>query len=238
MNVKLLKIIDEKYYRNYGDNWDDQLFRNEIIKYTQTNTVLLDVGAGAGLVKAMNFRDIAKEVHGIDPDERVLTNPNLDKAYVAYADSMPFFHDEQFDLIISDNVLEHITDAHAFFREINRVLKKGGLLLTKTPNKNHYVPVLARLTPTWFHKLYNKLRGRKEDDTFPTLYKLNTRKDQVDAAERNGFEVEEINYFEGRPEYLRIHFITYIVGLIYERLVNAFNIEGMKVILISIFRKK
>jgi len=35
----------------------------------------LDLGAGAGIVSQMNFKGIASRVCGIDPDERVLSNP-------------------------------------------------------------------------------------------------------------------------------------------------------------------
>jgi ubiquinone/menaquinone biosynthesis C-methylase UbiE len=124
LNKRGIEFLDEIFYHEYTNNWDDRLFRNNIIKLLKPNMILLDVGAGAGLVKEMNFRGIFKEVHGIDPDERVLTNHNLDKAYVSYGDSMPFFEDEQFDIIISDNVLEHVQRKEEFFREINRVLKK------------------------------------------------------------------------------------------------------------------
>jgi SAM-dependent methyltransferase len=237
MSSAFVRFLDRTFYRDFQNNWDDKLFRTEILRHIDGTTLLLDVGAGAGLVKEMNFKGIASRVYGVDPDERVPQNVNLDAAFVAYGDAMPFFEDGKFDVIISDNVLEHIRDTDAFFCEICRVLKRGGVFLTKTPNKNHYVPFLARLTPTWFHAFYNRLRGRMEDDTFPTHYRLNTRQEQAGAAVKNGLVVKEIRYFEGRPEYLRIAFIPYLFGILYERVVNALNLEGMKVILISRFEK-
>jgi SAM-dependent methyltransferase len=238
MSSALVRFLDRTFYGDFQDNWDDKLFRTEILRHIDGATLLLDVGAGAGLVKEMCFRGIAGKVYGVDPDERVLQNGNLDTAFVAYGDAMPFFEDGQFDVVISDNVLEHIQDTDAFFREVYRVLKKGGIFLTKTPNRHHYVPLLASLTPTWFHAFYNKLRGREEGDTFPTHYRLNSRREQAAAAVRNGFAVKEIRAFEGRPEYLRLTFITYLLGILYERVVNALHLEELKVILISRFEKE
>ena len=99
------------------------------------------------------------------------------------------------------------------------------------------MPLIAMITPTWFHKLYNKLRGREEDDTFPTLYKLNSRKNLIKYASLTGFEVIDITSIEGRPEYLRISWLSYIWGIIYERIINKLNINGMKVLLITKWRK-
>jgi hypothetical protein len=40
-------------------------------------------------------------------------------------------------------------------------------------------------------------------------------------ADQAGFEVAAIELLEGRPEYLRISWFTYLFGLAYERLVNS-----------------
>lgn len=106
-------------------NWLDKLFREEILKLEdKKEVVVLDVGAG--IVKYINFRDIFQEVVGIDPDERVVENPYLHKGYIGLADSMPFFEDRKFDLIISDNVFKHVDNPEVLFNEISRVLKHGG----------------------------------------------------------------------------------------------------------------
>jgi hypothetical protein len=54
------------------------------------------------------------------------------------------------------------------------VLKPTGILLFKTPNALHYMPLIARMTPHGFHRFVNKLRGRATIDTFPTRYRVNT----------------------------------------------------------------
>jgi len=45
------------------------------------------------------------------------------------------FADEQFDLVLSFDVLEHIPDTDRHLSEVRRVLKPGGWYLLQTPNK-------------------------------------------------------------------------------------------------------
>lgn len=128
MNKKIVKWIDKTFYSDYENNWDDKMFRQEILKVIKSDFIVLDVGAGAGIVDEMNFKNDCKEIYGIDPDERVVNNKFLTKGYKGLADKMPFFEDNKFDLVISDNVLEHVENPSSFLKEINRVLKEGGYL--------------------------------------------------------------------------------------------------------------
>ena len=109
----------------------------------------------------------------------------------------------------------------------------------KTPNKWHYMPLVARITPHWFHPLVCKMRGRAEVDTFPTLYRANKAADISRLAAGTSLEVISINRVEGRPEYLRINFVTYCLGIIYERLVNAHDsFAAFRVLLIGTLKKR
>lgn len=216
----LITHIDSKFYPGYSKNWDDQAFRAQILSRLQPHHSLLDLGAGAGIVEQMNFRGLARHVCGVDPDERVQDNPYLDEGRVGVGEKIPY-PDASFDVVIADNVFEHLTDPLRVFAEVNRVLKPGGFLLFKTPNRWHYMPLIAQLTPTRFHKFFNKLRGRATVDTFPTRYRANSRRVIKALAGKSGFEVADLCLIEGRPEYLRFSAPTYLIGLLYERLVNA-----------------
>ncbi len=44
------------------------------------------------------------------------------------------FDDESFDCVVSFQVIEHIEDDGLFVREVQRVLKKGGMFILSTPN--------------------------------------------------------------------------------------------------------
>lgn len=235
--VGVVRWIDRYYYEKFQNHWDDALFRERVLDYLRPDLELLDIGAGAGIVPEMNFRGLVKKVCGVDPDVRVKQNPYLDEGKQGFGESIPY-PDECFDLVLADNVLEHLASPKMVFEEIARVLKPGGVFLGKTPNRHHYMPFIAQMTPFWFHRWVNRKRGRKEIDTFPTRYRANTHKDLRRLAKGAGLTVQSIQLIEGRPEYLRLSAITYLFGLFYERLVNASDILApFRILIIAVFRK-
>jgi SAM-dependent methyltransferase len=198
---------------------------------------VLDMGAGAGIVSHMNFRGLATKICGIDPDQRVTENPYLDEAKQGLGEAIPY-PDGSFDLVLADNVFEHLESPERVFKEVARVLRPGGLFLGKTPNRCHYMPAIAQMTPFWFHRWINKKRGRKEVDTFPTVYRANTATDLQRLARLAGLVVESIRFAEGRPEYLRFSAVTYMFGLAYERLANISQaFASFRILIVAVFRK-
>jgi len=235
--MKLVKILDRDIYPDFRDNWDDILFRERVDRHIGLYKKVLDIGAGAGRIE-LNFKGLASCVCGVDIDNRVLENPYLDEAKLGYAESIPY-KDNSFDIVICNNVLEHLRNPKEVFREIRRLLKKGGIFIMKTPNSYHYISILARLTPYWFHAFYNKIRGRAKEDTFPTFYRANSQKKIIYYGESTGFRIESIELIEGRPEYLRISWPTYLLGIIYEKAVNSNNfLRHFRVLLIACLKKK
>lgn len=218
--MSFVQTIDRKFYPDSQKNWDDQIFRQRVLDVISPSVRLLDLGAGAGIVAAMNFKGLAAQVCGVDRDARVTRNPFLDEGKVSDAGEIPY-PDSSFDVVISDNVMEHLDYPEEVFREILRVLRPGGKLLFKTPNRTHYMPLIARMTPHRFHQWVNRRRGRHETDTFPTRYLCNSPGQIRRHAASAGFTLQQIELIEGRPEYLRISAPTYLIGLVYERLVNA-----------------
>ena len=211
--------MDRTLFPDYGRNWDDLLFREEILRHIGKARKVLDVGAGAGIVPQMNFHGLAGMICGIDPDPRVVSNPFLDEGKTGVGEDIPY-PDSTFDLVFADNVLEHLANPTAVFREVLRVLKPGGMFLAKTPNSWHYVPLIARLTPHSFHQFVTRGRGRAAEDTFPTLYRANTPRQIERIAADAGLKLVNTLLVEGRPEYLRFSPLTYAMGYFYERLVT------------------
>ncbi len=235
--VNAIDWLDKKLYPSHESNWDDQLFRERILTHIRPDSVVLDLGAGAGIVSQMNFRGLPTQMCGVDLDPRVVDNPFLDEGRLANAEGIPY-DDCRFDVVFSDNVLEHLEDPLQVFREVTRVLKPGGVFLFKTPNKWHYMPTLARLSTHRFHRYVNRLRGRAEADTFPTRYRANTCKDVTRISTEAGLIVQSLDLIEGRPEYLRMAWAAYLVGAIYERTVNSSELfAALRILLIGMLRK-
>jgi SAM-dependent methyltransferase len=233
----LVARLDRVLYPSLRDHWDDDLFRERVLARLLPASRLLDLGAGAGRLPQMNFRGSAAFVAGYDVDEAVRENPFLDEAHVGDGETLPFA-DASFDLVVSDNVFEHVARPEAVFAEVARVLRRGGWFLMKTPNRWHYVTLLARATPFWFHRLIGRLRGRPAEHTFPTLYRANSPGRVRALAAGAGLRVESIEMIEGRPEYLRLTAPTYLAGWLYERIVNATpRLARFRVVLLASLRK-
>ena len=88
----------------------------------------LDVGCGS---KPYQKLFNVSEYIGLEIDsEHNRKNKKAD--YFYQGDNFPFT-DEEFDSVISNQVLEHIFNTDIFFSEINRVLKPQGVLLITVP---------------------------------------------------------------------------------------------------------
>ncbi len=104
---------------------------------------VLDAGCGHGYGSAYLANGAASEIVGIDSDRKAIRfasetyrNPNL--RFEVMDVSRLIFQPESFDAVISFEVIEHLVDAATYLREIERVLKTGGLFLLSTPNKRFH----------------------------------------------------------------------------------------------------
>ena len=218
--MRLIERLDRLFYPRAERNWDDSLFRTYLLRRITPDAVVLDLGAGAGIVSQMNFKEQCKEVCGVDPDPRVVDNPYLHEGKTGTGERLPY-PDGKFDVVFCDNVMEHLDDPVTVLREVARVLKPKGYFLWKTPNKLHYMPIIASLTPTRFHQFVNRKRGRDASDTFPTRYKVNRPAAVERACAAAGLKLADYQLIESRPEYLRMSVPTYLAGILYERIVNS-----------------
>jgi SAM-dependent methyltransferase len=96
---------------------------------------ILDAGCGLGMyVRA--FRQFSNEVYGIDldPDRIAQASRELPHLQVASAERLPF-EDDSFDVVLSHEVWEHVSDDCAAAGEAVRVLRPGGRLVVFVPNR-------------------------------------------------------------------------------------------------------
>jgi|GEM_PF-1046356 len=124
---------------------------------------VLDLGAGFGSL-SLYFAHLGAEVVAVDPNEqRVQVAQAIAherglalSAVAAHAQSLPF-PDGSFDVVVANNSLCYIVgeQAHAeAMREIHRVLRPGGWVTMRNPNRLHPrdqftgLPLLPLLPPT------------------------------------------------------------------------------------------
>ena len=85
----------------------------------------MDFGAGRGHIEYLNFKGIFLKCAGTDISHSVLSNSFVDEAKIIKNNKLPY-EDNYFDIVISDNTIEHLDNPFETFLEINRVLKNNG----------------------------------------------------------------------------------------------------------------
>jgi SAM-dependent methyltransferase len=163
-------------------------FYSRVNALLEPGSVVADLGAGRGgfVEDPVRYRRELRRLHGkaartigLDVDPVVLRNPTLDEAHLIEP-GRPFpLADASVDLVVSDYTFEHIDDPVHFAGETARILRPGGWLCARTPNKWGYIGVLARVVPNGMHDSVLRVAqpAKQERDTFRTRYRLNTRAD-------------------------------------------------------------
>jgi len=151
-------------------------------------SVVLDFGAGRGNLvtdhrspyrhQLVCLKGKVAEVIGVDTDPVVLSNPALDKAIVVQEGEPLPLADQSVDMVLSDFCFEHIRQPGLVTAEIDRVLKVGGWICARTPNRWGYIGIAANAIPNRLHTtILRRLQPvRRVQDVFPTEYHLNTRR--------------------------------------------------------------
>ena len=162
-------------------------FYSRINALLQPEMTVLDFGAGRGRAvqedpvpyrrALQTLQGKCRRLIGVDVDEAVRQHPRLDEAHVIPEHGPLPLADGSVDLIVSDATFEHITHPEAVAPELARVLKPGGWLCARTPNRWGYIGLGTNLVPNrWHVALLKHLQPhRKAVDVFPTAYCLNTR---------------------------------------------------------------
>ena len=116
----------------------------------QQNFTLLDAGCGNG----KNLEDIILKY----PDAKIIGidnfKPDIDDAKKKFGDKIDFLYcdcldmkinSESIDVVLSNQVIEHIVKYEKYLSEIKRILKSEGLLILSTPNFHNPKNTLLKL---------------------------------------------------------------------------------------------
>ena len=145
-NNILNKKYTIKYYNNYIDHnlvkkknesrIENNELKNEIELiskiFKDKNIKILELGAGLGTwilsLKKKNFQNIS--AIEISKKRRVFLSKKNIKSY----SDLRFLKKKKFDLIYSDQTLEHLSKPRKILNELIKLLKKNGILIIKVPS--------------------------------------------------------------------------------------------------------
>jgi ubiquinone/menaquinone biosynthesis C-methylase UbiE len=100
--------------------------------------IVLDVACGIGYGSEILRRSGAATVIGADLEfDAIAPQGNGRRALFANADASKLpFADSSFDVVVSFETIEHVNDPELLLREFARVLKRGGLCICSSPNRD------------------------------------------------------------------------------------------------------
>lgn len=197
---------------------------------------VLDFGAGRGGFwhddpsayrrELRDLRSAGATVTACDVDAVVLTHPCSHRQVVISPSEPLPFADGAFDVIVSDMTFEHIEESARIASELLRILKPGGYICARTPNRFGYVRVMASLIPNRLHvaALKRVQPNRKAEDVFPTFYQLNS----PSQARRAFAGCDVFHFFDNaEPAYFFSSRSLYAAMLVVHKLMPAFLATGV-----------
>jgi SAM-dependent methyltransferase len=187
---------------------------------------VMDFGAGRGAWhdvdppwkrRLQDLRSGGAEVWACDVDPVVRTHPASHHQVVLSAGQRLPFEDGFFDVIVSDMTFEHIEEPGPVAAELLRVLRPGGVICARTPNRLGYAKLLAGLVPNGLHaRVLRRVQpDRQERDVFPTYFRLNSV-----AQVRRWFVGCDVAWFHNsaEPSYYFGNAVLYRLLLVLHRL--------------------
>jgi len=161
-------------------------FYSRVHSLIPPDAIILNFGAGRGergiedpidfRRRLYDLRAVDRTVIGVDIDPIVSTNPLVNEAHILTNERLPL-PDSSVDMVVAEWVFEHVDNPRAVSKELARVLKPGGWICARTPNRYGYIGIGARIVPNRIHTsvLKRSQPHRKAIDVFPTRYRMNTK---------------------------------------------------------------
>jgi ubiquinone/menaquinone biosynthesis C-methylase UbiE len=201
-NRKKLQLFYEKLA--YEGNHDSALYtrptgierRLQIVKILNLGKkdVILDIGCGDGSISEIFLKNIKLAI-GVDISKtrlRRAKNKGLKVILINDASEIPL-KSNSVDKAICTEVLEHVLQPGKVLGEINRILKKGGILVLTAPLNEPLRNTLLDVPLKDVKNLsYNKLKekyGLRDAHLWPF-----SQKNLIDYLKVNGFKIDDVSY--------------------------------------------
>lgn len=202
----------------------DDHYEALISRLVTPQTVWLDVGCGCDLfpqnrLLARELSQRCRLLVGVDPDITLQENPYVHrKQQTAIEDYTP---EERFDLVTLRMVAEHISDPARMIANLARLTVPGARVVIYTVNRWSPLSVAAAIVPFHFHHVIKHSVWRTEEkDTFPVVYKMNTRKALRKWFGTGGFREQSFAYLDDCRTFARFRPL-HLAELAAQRLLDA-----------------
>lgn len=176
-----------------------QYEREDMLKFVPTGTKsVLDIGCSSGGFGRLIKNNFGCEVWGVEPDAAAIQAADvLDRVFHQPFDSSIDFGGKKFDLIVFNDVLEHLIDPWQTLSHAKSLLSQGGRILASIPNVQCYT-VVKKLV---FNGTFQYESSGILDKTHLRFF---TKKSIRDLFEQCGLDVELIEGMHSVAPYSRL----------------------------------
>ncbi len=186
--------------RRFGHFNPDDHYEALINRLVREDTTWLDVGCGHDLFPsnrplATLLSQRCKKLVGVDPDPTLEDNPFVHEKHMCTMEE--FVSARRFDLVTMRMVAEHVAYPATFANALARCVVPGAQVVIYTVNGYSPMPLLTRLMPFRLrHPIKRVLWGSEEKDTFPTCFRMNSRRRLAEILGAEGFREVLFDYLD------------------------------------------
>ncbi len=138
--TNLARFIGEKLKRSHLSKITSPSADNETetkpSPQKQRKLKLMDIGAGSGLMLKY-FKELGYDVSGIELDPTLVAkmkkDPDLKGLSIEQGDITKLKGKEQYDVVVNNDVIEHIEDDRLAIKHLWSFVKPGGMLIVTVP---------------------------------------------------------------------------------------------------------
>jgi len=218
----------------------DDYYEAIVSKLVEPGIAWADVGCGrnvfpSNLPLARQLAERSGFLFGIDPDPNIRENTLLAERFEGLVENCTTAH--RFDLVTMRMVAEHVVDTDRAIGKVAELLRPGGQVVIYTPNKWSPVPILTRLVPNrWHWHIKRALWDGAARDTFPTAFKLNTRRELMRHCSLQGLEEVYFDRLDDCRTFDAYHWLN-VTELALQRSLRSLSIRYPENCLLGVYRK-
>lgn len=207
----------------------------------EPETHWIDVGGGSAVLPS-NLELSAQLVQRsarfvvVDPSVNVMSHPHAQERHQCLIED--YQGEGGFSLATLRMVAEHVENPPSVARTLARLVKVDGVVAVLTPNKWSPASVIANLVPNSWHPFFtNLMSGRAAEDTFPTVYAMNTKKALNRVFHDAGFVEERFYYLDDCSVLQRFHAI-FLAQLAICWLSRSLGVPFPENVLLGLYRRR
>jgi len=226
--------------QRFGYFTPDECYEAMMLQLITSGVSWIDVGCGHDLFPSnLPLAELLAQrsglLVGVDPSANIEKNELVHER--ARCTIEEYHTDRTFDVISLRMVAEHIANPEAAIASFSRLTKPGGRVVIYTVSKWAISSLVAAGSPIGFHHLVKGvLWGTDPEDTFPTVYRMNTRARLRELFSAGGFQEEQFLYLDDCRTLARWRLGT-VMELSARRAFRAVGLPYVDVCILGVYRK-